>query len=248
MASPLNLSGKRALVTGASRGIGRAIAERLAAAGAAVAIKFLHRKDAAEEVAGVIRAAGGQCLLVRGNVAHEDDCARIVDSAAEAWGGLDLLVSNAATGVLRPALELKRKHWQVTMDTNALALLSLAQRAVPLMGAAGRIIALSSLGSQRVIPDYVAVGASKAALEAVVRQLAVELGQRGITVNTLLAGVVETEALDHFPSRDLILETVRARTPSGRLVTPEEVADATLFLCSPLARAITAQTLVVDNG
>jgi enoyl-[acyl-carrier protein] reductase III len=244
----LNLSGRRALVTGGSRGIGRAIAERLAAAGADVAINYMRRRTAAEEAAEAVRAFGGRCLVVRGNVAEEEHVARVVGEVGDAWGGLDILVSNAATGVLRPALDLTRKHWQTTLDTNALALLALAQRAVPLMGAGGRILALSSLGARRAIPEYAAVGASKAALEALVRQLAAELAPRGITVNALAAGVVETEALDHFPSRDAILESSRARTPSGRLVTPEEVADAALFLCSPLGRAVTGHTLVVDNG
>jgi enoyl-[acyl-carrier protein] reductase III len=248
MIDTLGLRGKRALVTGASRGIGRAIAERLAAAGADVAINYLRRRNDAAETEAAVRGAGVRSLLVRGNVAEEEHVDRIVDEVVGAWGGLDIVVSNAATGILRPSLELTRKHWQVTIETNALALAAIARRAVPAMGDGGRIAALSSLGSRRVIPEYGAVGASKAILEALVRQLAAELAPRGITVNALLAGVVETEALDFFPSRDLIIEMTRTRTPCGRLVTVEEVADAALFLCSPLSRAVTGHTLVVDNG
>jgi len=248
MVELLSLQGKRALVTGASRGIGRGVAERLAAAGANVAINYLRRRNDAAEAAAAVRRAGTEALLVRGNVAEEEAAERIVAEVVAAWGGIDILVSNAATGVLRPATELTRKHWQVTFETNALALAALAQRAVPAMSEGGHILALSSLGSRRVIPEYGAVAASKAALEAIVRQLAAELGPKGITVNALLAGVVETEALDFFPSRELIVDMTLRRTPNGRLVTIEEVADAALFLCSPLSRAITGHTLVVDNG
>jgi enoyl-[acyl-carrier protein] reductase III len=244
----LDLTGKRALVTGASRGLGRAVAERLAAAGARVAVNYLRRRDAAEEVAAAIRERGGECVLVRGNVAESEHVERVVGEVVDAWGGVDILVSNAATGVLRPALELTRKHWQVTLETNAFALLDLARVAVPAMPEGGRVLAMSSLGARRAIPEYAAVGASKAALEALVRQLAMELAPRGITVNAVSAGVVETDALEHFPSRDLIVESSRSRTPTGRLVTPDEVAGVVLLLCSPLAAAVTGQTITVDNG
>jgi enoyl-[acyl-carrier protein] reductase III len=217
----IDLTGKRALVTGASRGIGRAVAERLAGAGARVAVNYLRRRDAADEVAAAIRAGGGECLVVRGNVADPEHVERVVSEVAGAWGGIDVVVSNAATGVLRPALELTRKHLQVTMETNAFALVELARGAAPHMGEGGRMLAMTSLGGTRAIPD---------------------------TANAISAGVVETEALDFFPARDAILAESRRRTPSGRLVTPDEVADVALFLCSPLARAITGQTIVVDNG
>lgn len=248
MTVAIDLTGRRALVTGASRGIGRAIAERLADAGADVAINYLRRRSAAEEAAGAISARGVKCHVVRGNIADDGEAERIVKDAASALGGLDIVVSNAATGVLRPALELTRKHLQTTMETNAFALIALARAAVPFLASEGRIIALSSLGARRAIPDYAAVGASKAALEALVRQLAAELGPRGITVNAIEAGVVETEALDFFPARDLILEQSRMRTPAGRLVTPSDVAGAALFLASPLASAVTGHVIVVDNG
>jgi enoyl-[acyl-carrier protein] reductase III len=244
----VNLSGHRALITGASRGIGRAVALRLASAGACIALNYLRRTSAAEAVADEIRAAGGTCVLVRGNVADPDHVPRVASETVEALGGIDIVVSNAATGVLRPALELTPKHLQVTMETNAFALLELAKACVPHMPAGGRILAMSSLGATRVIPEYAAIAASKAALESLVRQLGAELAPKGVTVNAIAAGVVDTDALEHFPSRDMIFEMTRQRSPAGRLVTVDEVADATLLLCSPLGRAITGQTITVDHG
>jgi enoyl-[acyl-carrier protein] reductase III len=162
-------------------------------------------------------------------------------------GPLDALVHNAATGVIRPALETEDKHWDWTLDANAKALLSLARAAVPAMPAGASIVGLSSLGSHRVLENYTLVGTSKAALEALVRYLAVELAERGIRVNAVSAGVVDTGALEHFPNREAMLE-LGARNPVGRLVTPEDVAAAVTFLCSPEAEMVRGQTLVVDGG
>jgi enoyl-[acyl-carrier protein] reductase III len=238
----VTLAGANALVTGGSRGIGRAIALRFAARGAArVAIGYLRGDAAAEETAAAIRAAGAEPVLVRGNVASE----RIAREAAE-LGPLDVLVHNAATGVIRPALETEDRHWDWTHAANARALLSLARAAAPTMPPGSSIVAISSLGSGRVLDDYALVGTSKAALEALVRYLAVELAP-GIRVNAVSAGVVATGALDHFPDREAMLE-LGARNPAGRLVTPEDVAGVVGFLCSPAAEMVRGQVLVVDGG
>ena len=166
----------------------------------------------------------------------------------DSYQRLDILVSNAASGVLKPAMELTTRHWNWAMDINARALLILSQYAVPMMGQGGRIIAVSSLGAVRAVPNYTVVGASKAALESLVRHLAVELGPRGITVNTISAGVVDTDALKKFPNRAEIIEVSLARTPLGRLTTPEDVANLGLFLCSEGAAMIHGQVVVVDGG
>jgi enoyl-[acyl-carrier protein] reductase III len=150
--------------------------------------------------------------------------------------------------VIRPALELDEKHWDWTMNANARALLTLARTAAPSMAPGSSIIAISSLGSNRVLEDYILVGTSKAAIEALVRYLAVELAPRDIRVNAVSAGLVETEALEHFPKRDTMLSFYRERTPAGRLVEPRDVADAVCFLASPEAAMIRGQTLVVDGG
>ncbi len=244
----LDLTGKVALVTGGSRGIGRAIADRLAEAGAAVAINYLRHAAQANEVAGAIRQRGGRALVIRANVAEADDIEAMFATLKTEFDRLDILVSNAASGVLRPALELTPRHWRWTLDINAGTLLPLAQHTVPLMPDGGSIVAVSSLGAVRAIPNYTAVGASKAALEALVRHLALELGPRGIRVNAVSAGVVDTDALRHFPNRREILRTAARKTPAGRRTTAEDVADAVLFLVSPLAKMVMGHTLVVDGG
>jgi enoyl-[acyl-carrier protein] reductase III len=230
-------------VTGGSRGIGRAIALRFARAGARrVAIGYLRNDAAAEEAAEELRAAGAEPVLVRGNVTSD----RVLAQVAE-LGPLDALVHNAATGVIRPALETEDKHWDWTLNANARALLSLARVAAPTMPQGSSIVAISSLGAQRVLENYVLIGTSKAALESLVRYLAVELAPRGIRVNAVSGGVVETGALEHFPNKDEMLRAGRAN-PVGRLVTPDDIAGAVAFLCSPDADMVRGQTLIVDGG
>lgn len=243
-----NLEGKVALVTGSSRGIGRAIAVRFAQNGVNMVVNYVRHKRDAEDTAREIESTGAKCLVVKANVAQDQDVCTMFEKVRERYGRLDFLVSNAASGVLKPVMELSTRHWNWAMDINARALLVLAQQAVPLMPEGGRILAVSSLGAVRAIENYTAVGASKAALESLVRHLAVELGHRGITVNTISAGAVDTEALKKFPNRQQILDTASARTPLGCLTTPEDVADLALFLCSDMARMIHGQTLVVDGG
>jgi enoyl-[acyl-carrier protein] reductase III len=245
----IDLSGKVALVTGGSRGIGRAIAVRLAEAGADVAINYLRQRTAADETVKMIEETGRRALAIRANVGEPDNIPGLIAEIGQNFGRLDILVSNAASGVLKPALELNEHHWHWTMDINAGTLLPLTQHSLPLMlPNGGHIIAVSSLGSVRAIPNYAAVGASKAALESLIRHLAVELAAQNIHVNAVSAGVVDTDALKHFPNRDLLLENSREKTPSGRLTTPEDVADVVLLLCSPLAQQIHGQTVVVDGG
>lgn len=243
-----DLQGKVALITGGSRGIGRAIAIRLAEQGANVVVNYVRHKRDARDTAQEVEKLGRKCLLVKANVANSDDVVKMFESIANEFGSLDILVSNAASGVLKPALELTERHWNWAMDINARALLTLVQQGLPLMKRGSRVMAVSSLGSVRAIENYTTVGASKAALESLVRHLAVELGPQGIHVNTISAGAVDTDALKHFPNRDEILGAAMARTPLGRLTTPQDVADIALFLCSNLSNMIQGQIITVDGG
>jgi enoyl-[acyl-carrier protein] reductase III len=238
----MSLSGAPVLVTGGTRGIGLAIALRLVRDGASRAVLGYMRNDAAAaEAAEAVRAAGAEPVLVRGEVSKP----RVVEELAS-HGPYRVVVHNAATGVIRPALETDDRHWDWTVNANARALLSLARATAPAMADGSSIVAISSLGSQRVLENYILVGTSKAALESVVRYLAVELAP-GVRVNAVSGGVVDTGALDHFPNKDEMLRSVE-RTPAGRLVAPDDIAAAVSFLCSPDAAMIRGQTLVVDGG
>jgi enoyl-[acyl-carrier protein] reductase III len=230
------------LVTGGSRGIGRAIALRFARDGAArVAIGYLRNDKAAEATAEELRAAGAEPVLVRGNVSSD----RVLREVGE-LGPLDVLVHNAATGVVRKALETEDKHWDWTHAANARAFLALARVAAPQMPEGASMVAVSSLGAGRVLENYALIGTSKAALESLVRYLAVELAP-AIRVNAVSAGVVETGALEHFPNKEEMLRVGKSN-PVGRLVTPDDLAAAVAFLCSADAEMIRGQVLVVDGG
>ena len=245
---------KIVLVTGSGRGIGREVALRFAREGAHVVVNFFRNREPAEATAEEIQGYGRQALVVKANVGDLDDLAHLYQQIQKTFGGLDILIHNAASGYNRPALQQKSRGWDWTMNINARSLLFGAQHAAPLMAArdGGAIVAISSQGSTRVLPEYAVVGASKAAIESLVRYLGVELAPLNITVNAVSPGVVRTEALDYFEvfqdKGQNLIQTIETNTPTGRLCTPSDVADLISFLCSPAAKMICGQTIILDGG
>lgn len=244
---------KIVLVTGSGRGIGRAIALHFAQNGADVIVNFFRNRAPAQETAEEIRRLGRRVLLVRANVGEPEGIERLFNQIENEFAALDILVCNAASGYNRPVMAQKQRGWDWTMNINARSLLFAAQRAVPLMEkqGGGSIVSISSPGSTRVLPDYVVVGASKAAQEAVIRYLAVELAPKNIVANAISPGIVLTDALLHFDALrqdEKVIERVTSLCPAGRLVTPQDVAGVVAFLCSPAASMIRGQTITVDGG
>ncbi|GLV13242.1 enoyl-[acyl-carrier-protein] reductase [Alicyclobacillus hesperidum] len=236
-------------VTGSSRGIGRRLAVRFAEEGADVVINYFRNGDQAREVAAEIEALGRKALLVRANMAQEEKVVAMFEQIREAFGRIDVFVHNAASGRNRSAMEVDTKGWDWTMQVNTRAFLIGAQQAANLMPeTGGAMLALSSFGADRVFPYYVSVGSSKAALESIVRYFAIELAPRRINVNAISAGAVLTDALGHFPEMDKTLAAVEEKMPYHRMVTPDDIANLALFLCSPEAEMIRGQTIRIDGG
>jgi len=244
----MSLEGRLALVTGGGRGIGQAIALKLASQGADIIVNFFRHRESAEKTAKDIQALGVKAETIRSNVGDPAKIDEMFDMIGNKFGHLDILINNAASGVGRPAMDVDVKAWEWTMDINARACLLCTQRAAKLMeGRGGKIVSISSLGSPFVLPNYSIVGVSKAALEALTRYLAIELAPQGICVNAVAASAVETEALKFYFKEGLVKDK-RQVTPAGRMVIPEDVANVVAFLCSEEAFMIRGQTVVVDGG
>jgi enoyl-[acyl-carrier protein] reductase III len=241
---------KVALVTGSSRGIGKATAIRLAEAGYDIVINYARSKQAALETADEIHALGRKAYVVKANVGDVEKIKDMFAQIRAVFGRLDVFVNNAASGVLRPVMELQESHWDWTMNINSKALLFCAQEAAKLMESTGggKIVSISSLGSIRYLENYTTVGVSKAAVEALTRYLAVELAPKNIVVNAVSGGAVDTEALKHFPNREELLAEARKKTPAGRMVEIEDIVNSVMFLLTEEASMIRGQTLIVDGG
>lgn len=241
-----------ALVTGSSRGIGRATALALGQAGLGVAVHYHKNDAAAQRVADAVRNLGQPALVVAADL--EDASARqaMMEHIVERWGRLDVLVANAAATAFKPVADLRPYHLRRTAAITVESVLDLAQRARPLMRAhgSGRILAVSSPGSQQTLPRYASLGIAKAGLESLVRYLATEFGRDGITANAVTPGVVPTDSATFYAddAYDAWVARVAAHTPCGRLATPEEVGAVIALLADPAAQWITGEVIHVDGG
>ncbi|WP_367607982.1 enoyl-[acyl-carrier-protein] reductase FabL [Legionella sp. W05-934-2] len=246
----MRLQNKVALITGAARekGIGWATALKLAEEGCDVIAVYFNSSDEAAVLVKHIESMGRKAYALQANVADHDSVKPLAAQVKQRVNQVDFLISNAASGVLKPAMQMTTKHWRWCLETNALALNHLVREFQPMMPKGSRVIALSSLGAERAIPNYAFIGASKAALEALVRSLSLELAPYGITANTISAGVVDTDALSHFPNREQLLDEYQAHSLSERPLQTTDVANAIFLLCLPEAAMINAHTLFVDAG
>lgn len=242
--------GKVALVTGSSRGIGRAIAVRLAQGGAQIVVNYRIREEEARATAAEVENAGARATVVRANMADPEDIETLFAVVREG-PGLDFLVCNAAAGSQGTLLEASVKSWDLAMNVNARSYLLCAQAAFPLLKArgGGRIIALTAkIATDRAFPYYGTVAASKAAINTLTAYLAVEFAPHGISVNAISPGLVDTDALRYFREGPELLEKAKHVTPSGRPTNVQDVAELAAFLCSERAGQINGQVLEIDGG
>jgi enoyl-[acyl-carrier protein] reductase III len=246
MTDLFSLSGRRVLVTGGTRGIGRAISLHFAQHGAHVIANYAHREEAATALLDEARAAAGQVELCRADLTSPTGIRRIADAV----GALPLsgLVHCAATGVHRPLAQLTLRHWDFTLALNLRAFFELVRTLLPSLAPGASVVAVSSEGAVHAFPNYTLVGTTKGGLEALCRHLALELAPRGIRVNALSPGSVPTESWEALPERDKRRQEAIARSPRGQLTTPEEVAWAAHFLCCRASQGVNGHTLVVDGG
>ena len=244
------LSGKTALVTGSSRGIGRAIALKLGTLGADVAVNYVTSERDALDVVQQLHAMGRRAFAVRADVSNVEQLQSLFGGVKAEWGSLDIYINNAIdVASFGPIMRLRADGWRHTIDSHVTTFLLASQHAARLMdGREGSIVALSSLGSRGYIPGYAPVGVGKAAIEALTRYLAVELGPSGIRVNTVSGGPVDTDSLRRFSTYEQMKEASARLAPGRRMGQPEDIADVVAFLCTKDARWIYGQTLIVDGG
>ncbi len=248
----INLTGKTALVTGSSRGIGRACALKLAQAGANVVINYATSQGAAMEVAKEIQQMGRKAYIVKADIGEEEDVESMMDFVKSEIGQLNIVVSNAATGGFRPLLASNTRHFNSTMNINVLALVNLVKHSITLLEQGpdrGKVVAISSHGSHMALPMYGLIGGSKAALESIARHLTLEVGDRGVNVNVVKAGLVETDSTRMIPFSERMFAGREEKSMVGsRELLPEDVANAILFLASPLSDLVQGEILTVDGG
>lgn len=237
------------LVTGGSGGLGAALVRAFAAGGARVALSYLTEGKVADALVASVLDDGGTAIAIQANLAEREGLDELERVVTAQFGGLDVLVANAASGVFKPLLKVTRRDWNWVMDVNTLSIVLLVQRfAQALTASRGSVLAISSLGAERAIPQYGLVGASKAALEAVIRQLAAELAPDGVRVNGLAPGLMETRVVDVMGMENGFLGAAATRTPLGRLVTPEEVAGIATLVCGPAFEALNGEVIAIDGG
>jgi len=248
----IDLSGRVALVTGGSRGIGRACALRLAEAGADVVVNFVTSKAAASDVAEAVERMGRTCAVVKADVSERDDIESMLDFVKQEIGRLDIVVSNAATGGFRPLLATTDRNFEAAINTNVRPLIHLVQAALPLLEreeGRSKVVAISSHGSHMALPMYGTIGATKAALESLVRHFALELGGQGVNFNVVKAGLVETDSTRRIPnSEEIFAGRIHKSMTGSRFLTAADVADAVLYLASPLSDLVQGETITVDGG
>ncbi len=232
------------LITGSSRGIGRAIAVELARDGGQVVVNYLMNDEAAAETAALVERAGGTPVVVQGDVRSEKDCKRL----AATLDSIDVLVHNAAIGALKPTEKIRTSQWDLTLESSLRPFWLLTKLCLDKLPSGSSVVGITSTGSRKFVPGYSAMGAAKAGVEALTRQLAVELSPRGIRVNTVCGGLIDTDALRYFPERERMVDFATTYTPLGRMGRPQDMADAVRLLVSPRAAFITGQVLVVDGG
>jgi enoyl-[acyl-carrier protein] reductase III len=238
-----------ALVTGGTRGIGLAISLALAGSGYRVYAVYARDTQAAQSLSNQAKKRGIDIRCLRANLADDDGRALCLNTIKAETKHVDVIVHCAASGVHRETTKLTPKHIRWTFDVNVVSIQALLLELVPMMPAGGRIVGLTSYGATHATSlTYAAVGSSKAALEALFRHYARELAPRGISVNLVAPGLVDTQAIDAFPDKAYQLETALAITPTGRLTTPDDVAGVVLFACSEAASQIVGQTIYVDGG
>lgn len=242
------LTGKVALVTGATRGFGRAIAIRLAQEGVSVVINYRRSMSEAQEVVDAIISLGGTAKAIRCDIGDEDKLDHLFEDIKATYGRLDILIANASFGIPGKLMDAKTKYWDVTFDSTAKSLLIMAQKAVPLMQGWGRIVTVTSYGGQRVLDGYGVVGPAKGAVESLTRSLSVELVSQGILVNGVMPGLADTKSFRAIPGAEEALGRIAEKTPAKRVVTGEEVANVVAFLSSNQASMIVGQFIIVDGG